>query len=59
MSIKNIVIGIAIIILTISVIVYGIGIFYDEPEYEDYCGEFRVLSVPSKPQWLGDQNWTL
>jgi len=45
MGIKNVVIGIAIIILTFSVVVYGIGIFYDSPEYEDHCGEFRAKAI--------------
>ena len=37
MHIKNIVIGIAVIILTIFVVVYGIGTVYLEPEYSDFC----------------------
>jgi len=44
MSIKNVVIGIAIIILTISVAVYGINTFYDRPEYEDFCDEVRYAA---------------
>jgi hypothetical protein len=39
MSLKNVVIGIAIMILTISVVVYGVNTFYKSPEYEDFCGE--------------------
>ena len=42
MNIKNVVLGIAIIILTISVAVYGISLFYESPEYSDYCGEFKA-----------------
>jgi hypothetical protein len=45
MSIKNIIIGIAIIILTIFVSVYGINTFYPSPDYKDYCREFRD-SIP-------------
>jgi len=45
MKIKNTVIGIAIIILTISVVVYGIGVFYDEPEYSDFCAEFKTQEI--------------
>jgi hypothetical protein len=41
MAIKNVVIGIAIIILTISVAVYGISTFYPDNDYSDYCDEFR------------------
>jgi hypothetical protein len=39
MSLKNIVIGIAIIILTIFVTFYGINTLFPSPEYEDFCGE--------------------
>ena len=45
MGIKNVVIGIAIIILTISVAVYGISMIYNSPEYEDFCLEGRTVSV--------------
>ena len=45
MNLKNIVLGIAIIILTISVAVYGINIFYDKPEYRDFCGEFKTAEI--------------
>ncbi len=45
MTIKNVVFGIAIIILTISVAVYGINTFYDAPEYEDYCDEYRTTEI--------------
>lgn len=40
-SIKNIVFGIAIIVLTMFVTVYGINTFYSEPEYSDFCSEGR------------------
>jgi len=42
MGLKNIILGIAIIILTISVAVYGINAFYDKPEYSDFCEEFKT-----------------
>ena len=42
MSIKNVVIGIAILVLTIFVVVYGVGMFYDSPQYEDFCGEREI-----------------
>ena len=38
-SIKNILIGIAIVILTAFVVVYGIQTFYPSPKYEDFCGK--------------------
>lgn len=45
MSLKNVVIGIAIIILTISVVVYGVNTFYNSPEYQDFCGEFKTAEI--------------
>ena len=45
MSVKNLVIGIAIIILTISVVVYGVNTFYSSPEYSDFCEEFKTVQV--------------
>jgi len=45
MNLKNIILGIAIIILTISVAVYGVNIFYDKPEYGDFCAEFKTAEV--------------
>ena len=45
MSLKNVVIGIAILILTISVAVYGINTFSDPPEYRDFCGEFKTAEI--------------
>jgi hypothetical protein len=44
MEIKNIIMGIAIIILTIFVTIYGISVFYPSPEYEDFCDE-NIRSV--------------
>jgi len=45
MSLKNVVIGIAIIILTIFVAVYGINTFYSSPEYEDFCDEIKPVKI--------------
>ena len=50
MSLKNVVFGIAIIILTISVSVYGINIIYDKPEYKDFCGEFKTAEIIDNPE---------
>lgn len=41
MSLKNVVIGIAIIILTVSVAVYGVNLVYNQPEYNDFCSDAR------------------
>ncbi len=49
MGLKNIVIGIAIIVLTISVVIYGVNTFYPDPEYNDFCPEM------SKPYSYGDK----
>lgn len=45
MDIKNFVIGIAIIIMTIFVTVYGINTFYPKVEYSDFCDEFKTVEV--------------
>jgi hypothetical protein len=39
MNFKNILIGVAIFILTSFVVVYGIQTFYPSPKYEDYCNK--------------------
>jgi len=50
MSIKNVVLGIAILILTISVVAYGISTFYETPEYSDFCNETRFNGVIETPE---------
>jgi len=45
MNIKNLVLGIAIIILSIFVVIYGIGTVYTAPEYEDFCESLEVGEV--------------
>ena len=49
MNIKNIFIGIAIIILTISVFVFGVSTFYPRPEYSDFCVDKFYPTPVSKP----------
>lgn len=49
-SIKNVVIGIAIIVLTIFVAVYGISLIYDRPEWEDFCGEKSLGPVETEAE---------
>lgn len=36
-KIKNIIIGISILILTMFVTIYGINTFYPKPQYDDFC----------------------
>ena len=45
MEIKEYLIGIAIFILTLFVVIYGINTFYSNPSYNDFCEEQR--GVPS------------
>jgi len=45
MNLKNLVIGIAIIILTIFVTFYGINMFFPKPQYEDYCNMSKFQNV--------------
>jgi len=52
MSLKNIVIGIAIIILTIFVVVYGVGMFYQAPNYDDFCGEKSLGPINTEAECL-------
>ncbi|MAG79129.1 hypothetical protein CMI40_02020 [Candidatus Pacearchaeota archaeon] len=60
MSIKNIVMGVAIIILTISVVVYGVNTFYNKPEYTDFCEEIRAKSIIETQEGCEEINgkWT-
>lgn len=45
MKIKDIILGIAIIILTVFVTFYGINTLFPSPEYEDFCNEFKTTEV--------------
>jgi len=51
-NIKNIVLGIAIIILTIFVSVYGISTFVSKPDYNDFCSDVRY------PQQISEEDNT-
>ena len=41
MNLRHIVIGIGIFILTLFVTIYGISVFFPQPQYEDFCGSER------------------
>jgi len=43
MNLKNIAIGIAIIILTSFVTIYGIDLIYTQPDYNTYCDNTRPV----------------
>lgn len=43
MKVKNFVLGVAIMIVAIAVVVYGINTFYEKPMYEDFCEEFKTM----------------
>jgi len=45
MNIKNIIFGLAIIILTSFVVIYGMQSFYPRPVYEDFCSQKRSLEL--------------
>lgn len=45
MEIKNIILGIAIMILTIFVTVYGMSVFYPAQEYNEFCPEIRTAQM--------------
>lgn len=43
MQLKNILIGLAIVILTALVVGYGIETFYPSPEYNDFCDRDKII----------------
>jgi hypothetical protein len=45
MNIKNIILGIAVIILTIFVVVYGLSVLYPRVLYEDYCNPIKTAEI--------------
>jgi len=45
MSLKNIILGIAIVVLTIFVTINGISVFYPIQQYEDFCGDVKTQEV--------------
>ena len=45
MDLKNIILGIAIMILTIFVTVSGIGVLHPKLEYDDFCGDVEIAKV--------------
>jgi len=45
MKIKNLILGIAIFVITLLVVVTGINTFYEKPKYDDFCGEFKTQKV--------------
>ena len=46
MQIKDVILGIAIIILTIFVTFYGISTIFPKPAYEDYCQNNYITTKP-------------
>jgi hypothetical protein len=42
MNLKNVIFGIAILVLTLFVVIYGINTFYEKPEWNDYCGDSKT-----------------
>ena len=43
MDIKNLIISVAVLVLTLSVSIFGVKLFYSSPEYNQFCGEFRDM----------------
>lgn len=44
-NIKNIIFGLAIMILTIFASVYGINALYERPQYDDFCTSIRPVAL--------------
>jgi len=42
---KNLVLGVGIFILVVSVVTFGIDTFYPAPTYEDFC-DFSKFDIP-------------
>ena len=61
MAIKDVVIGIAIIVMTILVSFYGINTFYPKPDYDDFCGEIKtqeLIETQQRCEEIGGK-WTV
>lgn len=51
MKIKNFVLGVAIMVLTIFVVVYGMNTLYSRPDWDDFCGDKSAVgSVDSEQE---------
>jgi hypothetical protein len=59
MHIKNVIIGIAILILTMFVTIYGINTFYEKPQYDNFCvDEFNSKLIQTEQECLaGEGKW--
>lgn len=49
MKIKDIILGIAIIILTIFVAFYGINTLFPKPQFEDFCDDVNLTVIVNNP----------
>lgn len=58
MQIKNIIIGIAIVILTSFVTIYGMSMFYPEVNYDDYCGFNKPTEIVQTKKLCDQLNGT-
>lgn len=45
MNIKNVILSIVIIILTMAAVIYGLHTIYERPDYNDYCDYQRPLKL--------------
>ncbi|MFH1290780.1 MAG: hypothetical protein ABIH92_05235 [Nanoarchaeota archaeon] len=50
MNIKNLILGIGIVIVFALTLWQGIESFHPSPDYEDFCGEFRTQEAIETPQ---------
>jgi hypothetical protein len=60
MQIKNVIIGIAILILTMFATIYGINTFYERPQYDKFCvDEFNSKLIQTEQECLDiNGKWT-
>jgi len=50
MNLRAIVIGFGIFILTMFVAIYGVSVFFPQPEYNDFCAEFKTAEFIDTPE---------
>lgn len=61
MAIKDVVIGIAVIVMTILVSFYGINTFYPKQDYDNFCGEIKtqeLIETQERCEEIGGK-WTV
>jgi hypothetical protein len=56
MNIKSWILSIAILILTLFVVIYGMDLVYENPEYEDFCSSTPVKQINTSAECEANTN---